>query len=126
MKIRILGNSLRLRLTQTEVTLLAQDGAVEQSIRFGPSTKQLLKYSLSRSSMQEISAVFFENEIKVNVPSSIISDWATSSEISLKHNIDIGNEENLTILIEKDFKCRTEREGEDESDLHPHPEDGSC
>jgi hypothetical protein len=29
----------------------------------------------------------------------------------------------LTILVEKDFACLTPREGEDESDMFPNPDD---
>ncbi len=31
----------------------------------------------------------------------------------------------LDILVEKDFACLTKREGEDESDMYPHPEAGA-
>ncbi len=30
----------------------------------------------------------------------------------------------LTLLLEKDFACLVEREGEDESDMFPHPHAG--
>ena len=52
--------------------------------------------------------------------------WADSEQVSIEavQTIDDGSE--LKILVEKDFACLTPREGEDESDLFPHPEEGEA
>ena len=47
MKLRIQGNSLRLRLTRTEVTQLHDSGHVESSIQFAPGRS--LTYALEGS-----------------------------------------------------------------------------
>ncbi len=50
--------------------------------------------------------------------------WANSSEISLRASSPLPDGNELTILVEKDFKCLTDRPHEDESDLFPHPKEG--
>lgn len=119
MKIRILENSLRLRLSQSEVQQLNTRGDVKQRINFGLSA---LKYSIIKKEIESIKSLYQSNEILILVPAKMVEDWANSDLISLQESISINEEENLKILIEKDFKCLTVRAGEDESDLFPNPE----
>ena len=57
MKLRLNGNSLRLRLTRPEVTQLREAGAVEQSVDFGLGT--VLTYRIqSRDVTDPMHAVF--------------------------------------------------------------------
>lgn len=124
MKIRILGDSLRLRLSQTEVQLLASSGKVKESIRFGSATSQHLNYILQKAAISEIAAAYNGNNISVLIPIGLADDWVISNQISLEKYLPISGNEKLKILIEKDFKCLKERPGEDESDLFPNPEEG--
>lgn len=114
MKIRIKGNSLRLRLTQSEVAKFNEEGRVSDSINFGE--KQLI-YSLQKSEMEEVTADFNGEFITVNVPSQAGSDWASSKQVGIQSS----EGETLSILIEKDFQCLKARPGEDESDLYNNP-----
>jgi hypothetical protein len=124
MKIRILGNSLRLRLTQSEVQNLLSEGKVKERISFGPSSAQQLNYIFKKAATTEIAASFNGNIISILVPNDIADQWANSTQISLEAQLPIGNGAQLKILIEKDFKCLTDRAGEDESDMFPNPEVG--
>jgi hypothetical protein len=47
MKLRIKGNTLRLRLLRSEVERLAAAGVVTEEIRFGPATYDALRYSVA-------------------------------------------------------------------------------
>lgn len=60
----------------------------------------------------------------VRLPEATVLDWANSDEISIRGEQQHNSGEVLSILVEKDFACLTPREGEDESDLFPHPEAG--
>lgn len=119
MKIRILDNSIRLRLSQSEVNELAKDYSVRRTVIFGPSKN--LHYAVYSSDQEHIYATFEADEIKIFVPQSAIQPWATSDKISLSAEMPIEGQSPLKILIEKDFKCLTVRDGEDESDLFPNP-----
>lgn len=121
MKIRILGNSIRFRLSQTEVQLFDNQGEISDKIQFGLSTNDQLRYSLKQVPDSDISASFINNHIKVSVPQDIGKQWFTTNQIGFQTIIDLGNDSELKILVEKDFKCLTERAGEDESDNFPNP-----
>lgn len=120
MKIRILGNSIRLRLTQTEVQLLAQSEKVSESTRFGPDN--FFGYELVLTTEAEIKVNFQQGKISVALPETIGRAWANGAAISLRENISTGTNSQLSVLIEKDFKCKTERVGENEDDMFPNPE----
>ncbi len=120
MKIRILGNSIRLRLSQTEVKNLSEKNKVEEKTHFGSAPDSMFIYSLEKKKTDKISASLSGNRIQVFIPEKIADDWADSNEVSLENNMPIGEDDALRILIEKDFKCLTER-AEDESDLFPNP-----
>ena len=121
MKIRIQGNSLRLRLTQSEVQQLAGLGKVEAVIRFGASPAQQLVYSLELNSEAEMSAAYADGHIRVFVPRAAALAWANSEQVGLEHEQPLDDNSSLRILVEKDFQCLTDRAHEDESDHFPNP-----
>lgn len=121
MKIRMSGSSIRLRLSQAEVTKFFELGEVSDVVRFGADAA--LTYTLKRGAATEIQANFQQNQITVLVPTDLGNTWATSEqEIGLEHISRFASDGgSLRILIEKDFKCLAERQGEDESDNFPNP-----
>ncbi|MCU0345456.1 MAG: hypothetical protein MUC59_00845 [Saprospiraceae bacterium] len=124
MKIRISGNSLRLRLSQSEVKTFFEVGEVIDGISFGTSPNATLLYVLKRSQDAEVKATYIHNAITVNVPADIGDTWANSEQeigIEVTAKTPGKNGDSLRILIEKDFKCLANRAGEDESDNFPNP-----
>lgn len=122
MKIRIKGNSIRLRLMQSEVSQMGEQLVVSDSINFG---MQKLHYTLKASEQAEsIQARLENNEITVAIPLQQAKEWVQSDEISIESFIPLSADESLRILVEKDFKCLTKRTHEDESDAYPHPKEG--
>jgi hypothetical protein len=118
MKLRIRGNSIRLRLTQSEVSQLAEDGRVENLISFGNSE---LRYVIARiGDGQRLGADFRDNEITISVPAATVSEWANSERVGIEAAQTI-DESELQILIEKDFACLKPRDGEDDGDTFANP-----
>ena len=113
MKLRIRGNSLRLRLSQSEVTQLAREGRVEEAISFGPSK---LTYALTTSDVDRVGATYDSNRIVVTLPKARAQTWTSTDEVGIE------SKGELAILVEKDWSCLKPREGEDDSDAFPHPE----
>ena len=119
MKLRIKGNSIRFRLTQSEVKILEQTGLVKDQIKFSNSIS--LEYEIKAATgLEYVEATYSENKITLKVNESLIRDWAHSDQVTISSSLDLSSNENLTILIENDFKCLSPRD-EDESDMFPHP-----
>ena len=122
MKLRIKGNSLRLRLLRGEVEQLRATGKVIETIQFGLQSTQKLVYLLQASySAEEITASFAQNKITVTLPDAIAREWIRSDEVSLTAEQKISDSEVLKILVEKDFVCVDRAEDEDSKDAFPHP-----
>lgn len=121
MKLRIKDNSVRLRLTRSEVDALRASGFMASKIDF-PGGREL-RYRLESSPASVSPAAFFaDNAVTVRLPETAVLAWATSDQVSLQGDQLLDNGAMLTILVEKDFACLTKREGEDESDMYPHPD----
>lgn len=122
MKLRVRNNSVRLRLTQSEVAAFAADGSVAETIEFGLNPDDCLIYALEKSSAQTIGADFRNGKITIFVPRTQAENWTNTNEIGIEAEAEIGNGKTLKILIEKDFACLDRRAGEDDRDAFPHPE----
>lgn len=119
MKLRIRGDSLRLRLTQGEMRTLAERGEVEDRISFPGGTA--LRYRLRvDSGNNDISAAYGSNLIDILVPEPLAERWCGTDLVTLSASQATGSGE-LRIILEKDWACLAPREGEDESDNFRHP-----
>lgn len=122
MKLRILDDSLRLRLSQGELERLRTRGRVEAAIGFGPGPEQQLVYALVVApEAQRIGATFTEREIVVTLPKAMAEAWATGDTVGLSAQQSIGPDRTLALLVEKDFKCLQPRPGEESYDGFPNP-----
>jgi len=118
MKIRIKGNSLRIRLTRPEVDFFGREGYLEEKTNFG---KQILTYALkSKNDINELSADFSDNKITMLIPDHLAKEWTTTEKVGYENKMEIGNGKKLFLLIEKDFKC-LDNTIEDQSDNYPNP-----
>ncbi|HQU92377.1 MAG TPA: hypothetical protein PLK77_08780 [Pyrinomonadaceae bacterium] len=124
MKLRIRGNSIRLRLTRSEVEGFGNAGLITETVEFGRG-REAFRYQLAVDSNGEAGAKFEGNCLTVIVPSVDAHRWVGSEQVGLEYLQQIGTDESLSILVEKDFACLTERPDEDDSDAFPNPNE-SC
>ena len=111
MKLRIKGDTIRLRLTQSEVAAVADGDLVLETT----SLSQPFTYALETSG-ETIGAAFEGGRMTVNIPHAVAARWAGTEEVSLR-----GREGGVEILVEKDFSCLVPREGEEDPDAFPNP-----
>jgi len=119
MKLLISGNSLRLRLNQSEVAQFSKTGFVEDSIQFTPGAS--FAYSLeSMSSVRAPQALYANGFLRVQVPRAESTNWACSDRVGISGDQPLESGQRLSILIEKDFQCLHGDEARD-PDAHPNP-----
>ncbi|MBC7545244.1 MAG: hypothetical protein H7338_21165 [Candidatus Sericytochromatia bacterium] len=121
MKLRIKGNSIRLRLTRGEVDRFRETGQVADAIAFGPGPEQRMTYVLATAEVPHVQAGFAGRTISVWVPPELGRAWATSEQVGFEGEQSVGNGDTLRLLIEKDFHCLAPRDGEDDSDAYANP-----
>ena len=121
MKIRIKGNSLRVRLTRSELDIFGREGYLEERTEFGNAT---LIYALQISdSLQNLSADYYGNKITLFVPKSLTDKWVSTDMVGFSNKLSIGESKELFLLVEKDFKCIDGEVLEDQSDNFDNPLD---
>lgn len=114
MKLRVKGNSIRVRLTKTEVDKICSGTTLEESTIFG---EDIFKYELKQSkAVNELSAAFKSGTITIFLPASLIQNWNSNDTVGF----DATTKDGLYILVEKDFKCLDETT-EDQSDNYENP-----
>lgn len=118
MKLRIKGNSLRLRLSKTDVEKLVVAKYLEERTSFGSNS---FGYALQiKDAGDEVSADFDGSKITVFIPEIFIKGWAINDVVGFNATKQVSEAESLYILVEKDFKCLDEVT-EDQQDNYENP-----
>ena len=124
MKLRIKDNSIRFRLTRSEVEALNRTGVVSAITSF-PGGRRLTYVVESSPASVTPAAFYTENTVSVRLPEAMVLALATTEQVSIDDEQVLVDGNKLRVIVEKDFACLSPREGEDESDMYPHPEAGS-
>jgi hypothetical protein len=118
MKIRIQRNSVRFRLSKTDVEQLGTIGYLEEETAFGNSK---FHYAVKQDPFSEtLSAKFANGTITMFVPEAFTADWATNNVVGIDAHVPLDGQESLYLLVEKDFKC-LDNVSEDQSDNYENP-----
>jgi hypothetical protein len=121
MKLRISGNTLRLRLSRSDIALLSDAGLLEDSIQFGPGSDQRLVFGLITSTDHETLSILHEKgHIAVLVPKKAALEWVQTDRVGFDGEHPIGDGKVLKVTVEKDFQCLVARD-EDDADAFPNP-----
>lgn len=119
MKMRIKDNSIRLRLTKTDVDDLRNKKTVGSKTVV--SSSEMFQYSLQVSSeVKNISAQFIDGKISVSISAEMANILTETNEITVKGHQENGEAEKLFLLIEKDLQCLDQTE-ESQDDMYENP-----
>jgi hypothetical protein len=119
MKLRIHGDSVRLRLTQAEVRRLAAGEALGQTTHFTAASQFLVSLKTSPDAVA-MTASFDAGRMTVVIPAAQIRPWADSDQVGLQAVQPAGAGHTLQLLVEKDFRC-LHSTPEDNPDAFPDP-----
>jgi hypothetical protein len=100
MKLWIRGNSLRLRVSKTELAKIAATGKAEDSVRF--SSEQGLRYGIEVRPAGALTAAFSGDAILVMLPKPRLDLWLRPDEVSVEGSQPIGGGKILQVVLEKD------------------------
>ena len=100
MKLWIRGNSLRIRVSKTELARIADLGKAEDIVRF--SSEQGLRYGVEVRPTGAITATFADAAILVTLPKPRLDLLLRPGEVSVEGSQPIGGGKVLQIVLEKD------------------------
>lgn len=115
MKLRILNNSIRLRLSQGELDKLKTDQRVSGKTSF--STVDFVYSIVVNNNEDDVNATFENGHLKIHIAPSLAREWTNTDLVGFENK----DQSTLKISIEKDFQCLHKRPGEDETDNFPNP-----
>ena len=121
MKLRIRGDSVRLRLKVSEVNRIAAGETIVEQTHFPNS---VLTYRLEASENGGSTTSFKDGNLVVRLPRADLEKWAGSETVSLSSEQNVADAGTLSLLIEKDFECLApghHRDCEDDENTFPHP-----
>jgi hypothetical protein len=124
MKLRIKGNSLRLRVSRSELAHFQAGGRIEETIRFADAPEAKLTYALEsavqsppvrvRYGFHDVTVVLSEDQARI---------WEDEGAVGVYSNLDIGSAGSLDVIVEKDFAC-LDRSDEESGDTFANPHAG--
>ena len=118
MKLRIKGNSIRLRLSRSDVKSFGESGHFAETTQFPGHT---LNYCLQRGGNgNDLCASIHNNTIMVMMPDEMAEKWVNTETVGYHSEMRTGIAGSLFILVEKDFQCLDETV-EDQSDNFENP-----
>ena len=125
MKIRLLGNTIRLRVKMHETEAIRMSGMIEEVLEFGPSDENKLRFQVLKGE----GSFAIEQKgmtISVIIPKHLVEKWATTDLVGFEEVITTSKGGVIKVLIEKDFAC-LDGEREEEEGSYPNPiEEPNC
>ncbi len=123
MKLRIQGNSIRLRLSRPDVARLDHDGRVEETIAFGMHAGDALAYAVEASpAATGVAARLAPGRITVVLPQALAREWAATDRVGIaaeQPGVGPDGAGVLRILVEKDFACLDRRDEDADAFANP-------
>jgi hypothetical protein len=116
MKLRIKGNSLRLRVSRSELARILAGDVVAETIRFAAAPEAKLTYALARGTQASAAIVrYCEQEVMVLLSEEQAQSWSQDDQVGVYTLVDIAPEGLLELIVEKDFACldRSDAENKD-------------
>jgi hypothetical protein len=126
MKIRIKGNSLRLRVSRSELARLLAGDCVEETIHFAAEASARFTYALQPEPSAKRPAVhYMDSRVSVLLPADQAYRWGVTDQVGIAAEISLGTFGTLALLIEKDFAC-LDRSDDDNQDTFANPNAGAA
>lgn len=118
MKIRIKGDSVRIRMSKSEVDAFGEEGFFTERTHFAGS---MLEYGvLVRHDISEMQASFDSKGLFLHIPQHWADEWVATQRVGFDAEMPLPDGRSLYLLLEKDFQC-LDNTTEDQSDMYPNP-----
>jgi hypothetical protein len=125
-KLRIKKNSLRLRVSRSELDCLMAGDRIEETIQFARDPEAFLTYSMeSATGIPSTTVRYCQHRIAVVLADHDLSTWNKASQVGIYKSIDLGTDDPLELIIEKDFACLNGSD-EENQDTFANPHEGAA
>ena len=124
MKLRIKGDSLRLRVNRSELARLLKGERVEDTVHFSAAPDAHLTYALqSAEQSTPVRIEWVPQTVIVLISKGQLRLWSNDAEVGIYSSIELGRGSSLEVVIEKDFAC-LDRSDDENTDTFANPNAG--
>ncbi len=124
MKLRIKGDSIRFRVTPSELAKLMNEQTITEELHISREPELSLRYSVHLTTIVENPSIAFSGrELSLHLPLQAARQWAESHQVGIQVQKFLDENSTLTVLIEKDFAC-LDLSDEENADTFPNPSAG--
>jgi len=126
MKLRLKGNSLRLRVTRSELATLQAGKRIQENSLFPADPPARLGYVLGVDSHnQPVHVVFASQQIVVSLSQDQLANWSGEHQVGIYASLPVAEGTVLEVAIEKDFAC-LDLSDENDTDTFANPMAGKA
>lgn len=124
MKLRIRGNSIRLRLQRNEVEQLEAGGRVVETLALGSEPEAVFSYQVDTVPGAQPGLSRSGFGMCVTIPVVWAEELVRTDRTGFHFSVEVTPGTHVRVTLEKDFQCLVERLGEDDTDAYEHPHAG--
>jgi hypothetical protein len=120
MKLRLKGNSIRVRLDRRDIERLIDEGRVDDGVRFGPGLAFSYAVELGPAPRERPRASYAAGRLLIRIDPEDAEEWLAGDRVGFDHlqPVDGGA---VRVLLEKDFACIDRPAGEEVDDAYAFP-----
>ena len=117
MKLRLKGNSIRVRLDRRDIEGLIDRGKIDDAVRFGPGLAFSYAVEVGAAPRERPKASYVDGCLTIRIDSEDAEEWLVSDRVGFDHEqaVDGGG---VRVILEKDFACIDRPLGEEEDDAY--------
>ncbi len=120
MKLRLKGNSIRVRLDRRDIERLNDEGRVNDAVRFGPGLAFSYAVELGAAPRERPTASYVAGRLLIRIDPEDAEEWLAGDRVGFDHPQDVEGGV-VRVLLEKDFACIDRPLGEDVDDAYAFP-----
>ena len=120
MKLRLKGNSIRVRLDRRDIERLIEEGQVDDAVRFGPGLVFSYAVEAGLAPRGRPTAHYTDGCLTIRIDPGDADEWLGGDRVGFDHQqpVDGGV---VRVLLEKDFACIDRPAGEEADDAYAFP-----
>ena len=120
MKLRLKGNSLRVRLNRRDIERLIDEGRVDDALRFGPGLAFSYAVEMGPAPRERPRASYAAGRLLIRIDPEDAEDWLAGDRVGFDHLQEVEGGV-VRVLLEKDFACIDRPAGEEADDDYAFP-----
>lgn len=120
MKLRLKGNSIRVRLDRRDIERLIDKGGVDDAVRFGPGLAFSYAVEMGPAPRERPRASYTTGHLLIRIDPEDAEEWLAGDRVGFDH-LQPADGGVVRVLLEKDFACIDRPTGEEADDAYAFP-----